>query len=179
MDESTFICFSSNEGSTGFLVTNDPAGSGPACAEGLEPQPLSVRLPDGVGFLQRSVAPHLASLPCGRPSSEEERCGVAPGNLVTEVLDAGVGQERGHAGERRIAAGAHERRLVNAELVLNAVRAGKRVEGNGERLRAHRQRRKPGGDQDNDQDSCLWSRRFLGGHNDPSGSIVNGSFSAV
>src|SRR6186713_1875842 len=30
----------------------------------------------GVGFLQHSVAPHLVSVPCGRPSSEEERCWV-------------------------------------------------------------------------------------------------------
>jgi hypothetical protein len=32
MDKSTFICFSSHEGSTGFLVTTDPAGSLPAFA---------------------------------------------------------------------------------------------------------------------------------------------------
>jgi hypothetical protein len=32
MDKSTFICFSSYEGSTGSLVTNDLSGSRPACA---------------------------------------------------------------------------------------------------------------------------------------------------
>ena len=36
-------------------------------------QLLSTPLQDGIGFLQRSVAPHPVSLPCGRPSSEEER----------------------------------------------------------------------------------------------------------
>jgi hypothetical protein len=41
MDKSTFICFSSYEGSTGSLVTNDLAGSRPACAAGLKRQPLS------------------------------------------------------------------------------------------------------------------------------------------
>src|SRR5262245_59548120 len=36
-----------------------------ACAMGLKPQPLSVRLPDGIGFLQRSSARHPHSAPCG------------------------------------------------------------------------------------------------------------------
>ena len=44
------------EGSTGSLVTIDRAGSRPACAAGLKPQPLSVRLQDGLCFLQRSSA---------------------------------------------------------------------------------------------------------------------------
>jgi hypothetical protein len=69
MDESTFICFSSYEGSTGSLVTNDPAGSQPACAAELKPQLLSVRLPDGFCFLQRSSARHSHSTPCGVPAS--------------------------------------------------------------------------------------------------------------
>jgi len=36
-------------------------------------QLLSAPLQGGIGFLQRSVAPHLINLPYGRPSSEEER----------------------------------------------------------------------------------------------------------
>ena len=52
------------EGSTGFLVTNDPAGSQPA-ARRSDVALLSAPLQNGVGFLQRSVAPHLLSLPCG------------------------------------------------------------------------------------------------------------------
>src|SRR5271170_5011023 len=75
MDKSTFICFSSYEGSTGSLVTNDLAGSRPACAAGLKPQPLSVRLQDGLGFLQRSSARHSHSTPCGAPASMRRNVG--------------------------------------------------------------------------------------------------------
>ena len=58
MVESTFICFSSSEGSTSSLVTIDHAGSGPACAAELKPRLRSVRLQDGLCFLQRSSARH-------------------------------------------------------------------------------------------------------------------------
>ena len=75
MDKSTFICFSSYEGSTGSLVTNDLAGSRPACAAGLKPQPLSVRLQDGFRFLQRSSARHPRSIPCGVPASKRRNVG--------------------------------------------------------------------------------------------------------
>jgi hypothetical protein len=75
MDKSTFICFSSYEGSTGSLVTNDLAGSQPACAEGFKPQPLSVRLQDGLGFFQRSSARHSRSTPCGVSASKRRNVG--------------------------------------------------------------------------------------------------------
>lgn len=38
-------------------------------------QLLSARLQGGIGFLQRSVAPHLISLPCGQPSSKRRNEG--------------------------------------------------------------------------------------------------------
>ena len=59
------FAFPLEEGSTGFLVTNDRAGSGPACAVELRLQLLSVRLQDGFGFLQRSSARHSVDVPCG------------------------------------------------------------------------------------------------------------------
>ena len=76
MDESTFICFSSYEGSTGSLVTNDCAGSQPACAAGLKPQPLSLRLQEGFCFLQRSSARHPLNAPCGVACLREAGCRV-------------------------------------------------------------------------------------------------------
>jgi hypothetical protein len=76
MDKSTFICFSSNEGSTGFLVTTDPAGSQPACAAGLKPQPLSLRLQAGFCFLQRSSARHPINAPYGVVCLPEAGCRV-------------------------------------------------------------------------------------------------------
>jgi len=74
MVESTFICFSSCEGSTSSLVTIDRAGSWPACAAELKPQLLSIRLRDGFGFLQRSSARHFVNTPCGVPASLEAKC---------------------------------------------------------------------------------------------------------
>ena len=75
MDESTFICFSSYEGSTSFLVTIDHAGSRPACAAELKRQLLSVRLPDGICFLQRSSARHSINPPRGVPASMRRNVG--------------------------------------------------------------------------------------------------------
>jgi hypothetical protein len=76
MEKSTFICFSSYEGSTGFLVTTDHAGSQPACAAGLKPQPLSIRLQEGFCFLQRSSARHPINAPCGVACLREAGCRV-------------------------------------------------------------------------------------------------------
>ena len=76
MDKSTFICFSSYEGSTGSLVTNDLAGSRPACAAGLKRQPLSARLQDGLGFLQRSSARIPTTLLAETSASHEAECRV-------------------------------------------------------------------------------------------------------
>jgi hypothetical protein len=76
MDDSTFICFSSCEGSTSSLVTIDHAGSQPARAAELKPQLLSIRLQDGLCFLQRSSARHFVSTPCGVPASDEAKCRV-------------------------------------------------------------------------------------------------------
>src|ERR1700677_4302981 len=64
------------EGSTSSLVTIDHAGSRPACAAGLKPQPLSVRLQDGLGFLQRSSARHSLNAPCGIACLYEAECRV-------------------------------------------------------------------------------------------------------
>src|ERR1035438_3753284 len=75
MVESTFICFSSCEGSTSSLVTIDHAGSQPACAAELKPQLLSIRLQDGFCFLQRSSARHSNGAPCGVLASMRRNVG--------------------------------------------------------------------------------------------------------
>jgi hypothetical protein len=60
------------EGSTGFLVTNDPAGSQLACAT-KSIALLSAPLQDGVGFLKRSVAHTLsASLAVSLPPKRKD-----------------------------------------------------------------------------------------------------------
>src|SRR5271168_3449422 len=74
MDKSTFICFSSYESSTSFLVTNDPAGSLPAFAAGCS-APLSAPLQSGLCFLQRSSTRHSHSAPCGAPASTRRNVG--------------------------------------------------------------------------------------------------------
>jgi len=71
MEESTLICFSSYEGSTGFLVTTDHAGSQPACAVELRQQFLSARLQDGICFFQRSSARHPDSSASRRACLDE------------------------------------------------------------------------------------------------------------
>jgi len=64
------------EGSTGSLVMIDPAGSQPACAAGLKRQPLSARLQDGLGFLQRSSARIPTTLLAETSASHEAECRV-------------------------------------------------------------------------------------------------------
>jgi hypothetical protein len=64
------------EGSTGSLVMIDHAGSRPACAAGLKRQPLSARLQDGLGFLQRSSARMPTTLLAETSASHEAECRV-------------------------------------------------------------------------------------------------------
>jgi hypothetical protein len=65
MDESTFICFSSHESSTGFLVTTDHAGSQRRWRGRVMSQLLSARLLGGLRFFQRSSARYSDNAPCG------------------------------------------------------------------------------------------------------------------
>jgi len=53
-----------------------------ACAAGLKQQPLSVRLQDGLRFLQRSSAPHPHSFPCGVACLTEAGCRVYQVSLM-------------------------------------------------------------------------------------------------
>jgi hypothetical protein len=90
MVESTFICFSSWEGSTSSLVMIDHAGSWPACAAELKPQLLSIRLQDGVCFLQRSSARHPHSAPYSVPASPRRDVGFTmfPLNSADDLAPA-------------------------------------------------------------------------------------------
>src|SRR5262245_63508251 len=76
MDESMFNCFSSHRRFYRFSRNELPCWKSARLRGGVMLQLLSAPLPDGIGFLQRSVATHPINLPCGRPSSEEAGCCV-------------------------------------------------------------------------------------------------------